>query len=147
MVEVEEFSEHPISLIKFYDRDDRNMYSRFNRLTGKGNFQPILRTCINIMLEIKDRNPYMSFGFAGAPTPSEKSDNIKANTKRFRIYRSVMLLFFRHLHWQHLYVGDHSLYFLLNRDYCDTKPHIQTEMLKCIQHRYPDEAIWGGLSL
>jgi len=145
LVEVEEFDEHPIALIKFYDKADQYTIDRFNKLTGKGNFQPILRTCINIMLYIKSRNPYISFGFAGAQTPQEKEKGIKENTKRFRIYQSVMLLTFRHLYWQHIFVPDHSLYFILNRDYCDTKPHIQTDILYCIQKTYPEEAIWGDL--
>lgn len=72
MVEVHQFVKHPICVIKFYDRDDRNSENRFTKLTNKGNFKPIFRTCINIMLELRTQNPFLSFAFIGAPTPEEK---------------------------------------------------------------------------
>lgn len=145
MVEVHQFVKHPICVIKFYDRDDRNSENRFTKLTNKGNFKPIFRTCINIMLELRTQNPFLSFAFIGAPTPHEKGEGNTAKTQRYRIYEYGMNQFFSNLHFKHAYLEEHSLYILFNRDYCDHKADIETDMLKCIQEVYPEEPLWGDL--
>lgn len=142
MVEAHEFTTHPICIVKFYDKDDRNSPNRFTTLTRKGNFSRIFRTCINIMLELKHNNPYMSFAFIGAPTPDEKSQGKVAKTQRYRIYEYGMAQWFSILHFRHAYIDEHSLYMIFNRDYCDDKEGIESEMLKSIQEVYPDEPFW-----
>lgn len=142
LVEVEYFKAHPIALVKFYDKRDRSSANRFNVLTNRGNFQPILRTCLNIMLQLYHQNPYVSFGFTGAQTPKEQGKGQKGNTIRFRLYRYAIQQLFSNTTFLHLTVESLSLYFLINRDYCENEPHRQGEMLNLIKKIYPSEALW-----
>jgi hypothetical protein len=142
LVEVEYFKDHPIALVKFYDKRDRNSANRFNVLTNRGNFQPILRTCINIMLHLYHQNPYLSFGFTGAQPPEEQKEGQKENTIRFRLYRYAIQQLFSNTSFLHLTVESLSHYFLINRDYCENNPSGQSEMLNLIKKIYPYEALW-----
>lgn len=143
LVEVEYFIEHPIALIKFYDKVHRNSENRFNLLTQKGKFQPILRTCLNIMIDLYRENPYISFGFAGAQTPIERKEGKKVGTIRFRLYTYAIQQLFSNTAFLHLSVESCSHYFLINRDYCENKPLHQGEIMALIRKAYPDETLWN----
>jgi hypothetical protein len=142
LVEVEYFAKHPIAIIKFYDKVHRHSENRFNLLTEKGKFQPILRTCLNIMIDLFYQNPYLSFGFAGAQTPIERKEDKKENTIRFRLYTYAIQQLFSNTAFLHLSVESCSHYFLINRDYCDNNPMHQGEILATIRKTYPGEALW-----
>ena len=142
LVEVEYHKGHPIAIIKFYEKRFKNSPERFNVLTGGGKFLPILRTCINIMLHLYQSNPYLSFGFCGAPTPKEVRDKETANSQRFRIYKYAMACLFSNLEFQHLAVDSFNLYFLMNRNYCSTEPQRETQLLQQIKNVYPGEDFW-----
>ncbi len=143
LVEVEYFIQHPVALVKFYDKTHRNSANRFNILTQKGKFQPILRTCLNIMLDLLKQNPYISFGFAGAETPKERKLGLKAVTIRYRLYTYAIQQLFSNTTFIHFSVESCSHYFLINRDYCESNPAHQSEIMLTIKKTYPTETLWG----
>ena len=145
LVQIEEFTEHPFCFIKFYDRDHRESSDAFNRLTKKGNAPVVLGTCLHIMADFYKKNPYMSFGFTGSPTMEEMEMDSGTETKRSRVYRRIMEAVFSPKTFSHIVMEDHSVYLMLNRDYCDHNPGVQTEMLQCIKNAYPDEPCWRDL--
>ena len=111
VVRVEEYA-YSVFIIKFYPKDFQDSPDKFKILTGKGKPQPILRTCINILIEhFLKIEPKASFGFLA----SELTDENTANTKRYRVYKNLMEFFFSPLNFTHYRYPDYSIYLLLNK--------------------------------
>jgi len=58
------------------------------------------------------KKPYASFGFLGSNLPGEE----KANTKRFKLYSSVISQLISPIGFEHRISLKHSAYLLINRD-------------------------------
>lgn len=111
MVIVEEY-DFDFYAIKFHLKKDRNNKKKYEELTGYNDATRVIRTCVDIMIDLYKKNPYCSFGFKGSNSENESV----FNTKRFRIYRQVMEYFFSLEKFFHFYDISSSSYMLINKD-------------------------------
>ena len=88
----------------FFPASHSKSGSKFKVLTNLADAPRTLRTCIEIMLFIRKRQPFSSFAYVAEP-------------KRFRVYNAVMAYFFSDLDYTHeAYVeGNDGLYLMRNR--------------------------------
>lgn len=112
MVRVQEFSYY-FCAVKFHlARDQFKGKEKYKILTRFNDAPRVIRTCVNIMIEMYKQNPYRSFGFIGENSEKEN----KTNTKRFRIYKRVMENFFSPEKFFHFSDVNSSCYLLINKD-------------------------------
>jgi hypothetical protein len=135
------FDEHPLVVIKFFDKNHRLSSNRFSLMSSSNEASAIIRTVIEIMLDFHRKNPYISFAFMGAPD----SDGNLNNNKRFRIYKGIMSRLFSNVSFEHLQLEVKSLYILLNRDYCNNKQECSQGIFDLLAMSYPDE--WDTQSI
>ena len=109
-----EAEEYPFDFyaVKFYLKANALSDKRYNIMTNLHNAPRVIRTCLNIMLDIHRENSNASFGFIGARNTAEKST---ANTKRFRVYRLIMGSLFSPHTFSHILNEEKSFYLLVNR--------------------------------
>lgn len=72
--------DHNVYALKFHLKSMRNCENKYSVLTNTYEPRRIVMTCINIMLEIYQKDDHASFGFIGSNLEKEGTDN----TKRFR---------------------------------------------------------------
>lgn len=140
--EAHELSDAPAFAVKFFDKRHRQSPNRFNLLLKYDEKTPfvvadapsIIRTGIQVMLNLLAKNPYLSFGFMGAALPGED----QANTKRFRIYQQIMYRHFSNNDFEHLMKAEKSLYLLINRDYA-TDSQKMADVLAAFKKSFPDD--------
>ncbi len=132
LVEVDEFEDFNLFFIKFYLKNHRLSKKRFSLHSGLNEAPHCIATCLKIMLEFYEKNPYRSFGFIGAASESEA----KNNTKRFQLYSRVMAARFSDIHFQHYQHKPSSVYLLLNRDYLENHPNLQQEITEYFTKNY-----------
>jgi hypothetical protein len=85
IVEVEEY-EHTMFILKFHLKCDSQSDNKYSKMTKYKDVNKVLRTCIDIMIEMYRENPYSSFGFMGANMVDEEIPN----NKRYRVYKGIM---------------------------------------------------------
>lgn len=113
LVQLEEY-DHELFALKFYlEFSGETEEHRYGQLTHLYEAAPVLRTCLNIMLQVYRERPLASFMFTGSPLPGELD---KKQTKRYRLYRRIMANFFSPVNFLHLVNEDQSLYLLLNKE-------------------------------
>lgn len=142
IVEVEKF-EHEIFLLKYYPKKYSKDKNRFNVLTNEeklGAFK-IFDTCVQIGLEILEKNPEASFGFIGSATLEEKEKNNFFNTKRFRIYSHIATAYFNPEHFDHTLVKEQSLYLIANRRKVVAKASFIKDVISMFHNAYNLETI------
>ena len=140
LFQAECFDNHPIAVVKFYDKAHRESKNRFTLLTETGGFSAVVWTCLHIMfVDMVHENPYMSFAFMGAPKPTETDLD---QTHRYRLYSEVMKRRFSPVDYEHLVMDSCSCYFMFCRNYCEHNPAAIDEMLDTLKKVYPDEAGW-----
>lgn len=98
VVNVEEYLPYHIFVVKFYQKSLKRLDNKYNQMTNTYDATRKIATCIDIMLEFLEANPYSSFGFVGANNLGEG----KNTTKRFRVYRKVMTNFFSPISFEHI---------------------------------------------
>jgi hypothetical protein len=113
IVIVEEYR-FDIFIVKFYPATKKNDDNRFQVVLNDYEFAPIIRTCINIMLEFLKKNPLASFGYIGANSIIDGFEEAKSLTQRFRIYDYVMGIFLNTENFLRLYSEKNSGALLLN---------------------------------
>jgi hypothetical protein len=111
IVLVENYQEH-IYAIKFYLKSHAGSEDKYKLLTGFKQAPRIIRTCLEIMLTIVKENRKASFCILGTNLDNES----KKETKRFRVYKRIMQNFFSPIHFEHRYLSEKSLYFLINKE-------------------------------
>ncbi|BBD45342.1 Hypothetical protein PEIBARAKI_5335 [Petrimonas sp. IBARAKI] len=111
--------------VKFHLRDHKKNPNKYNIQTNYNEARPVIFTCINIMTEIDAYDNCASFGFIGSNTTlSRKVDNNKqeyfqsenepkCKTKRYCVYKRIMLTFFKETTFEHIYNEDTSSYMLV----------------------------------
>lgn len=109
IVHVEEY-EDEVFVVKFYMKRHKRSPDKYRLLSHMRDMQGIVRTCIEIMLEVYRKRPFASFGFLGMPN----SDEARGNTQRYRIYKYVMQNFFPPTVFRHYPLDTHSAYLMLN---------------------------------
>ena len=124
IVEVDEFDEFLLFIVKFYLKSHRLSERKFQLLTEFNEASGLITTCVNIMMSFYEANPYRSFGFIGMNSENET----EKETKRFRIYSEVMKRIFQPVKFTHHIHKPKSAYLLLNRDYAETHLDLFTDI-------------------
>lgn len=137
LVEVEEYI-GKVYMVKFFLKNHRNSPDRFHLMTDFGSAQKVIFTVIHIMLEIfqANRTAHPSFAFMGSNTiyGDGRPDEDKANTKRFRSYKSIMSIFFGVETFEYIKDENASILIMKNRA---AKIDIQmSNILKYIYQNY-----------
>ncbi|RKD17284.1 hypothetical protein BCY91_03920 [Pelobium manganitolerans] len=91
LVEVEHY-QHNIYILKFYLKKHKKHPNKYNMMSGEFQCARVIATCLKILLKIYFDNPLASFGFIGANTiqPDRQIYELKSNTKRFRVYQTML---------------------------------------------------------
>jgi hypothetical protein len=132
-----ELYEHNMYVIKFYPKHLSESKNKFSIVLNEEYAPKIIRTCINIMIDISLQNPLSNFGFLGSNTISENFNESKYMTQRYRIYRQLMLNFFSENSYYHIENQTNSAYLLLNRANKNYKEQL-IEIQKMFISYYPD---------
>ena len=110
LVYVEEY-DYQVFIVKFHLKSHSDSDNKYNLLTSSGYPSRVIATCVKIMLDHHSENHFSSYGFIGSNLIGEP----KSNTKRFRIYKSVMLALFSPQSFDHKFNENGSAYLLLNK--------------------------------
>jgi hypothetical protein len=124
IIEVDEFEDYLLFVVKFYLKAHRYSDKKFNLHTKYQEAPSCISTCINLMVDLYKENPFRSFAFIGASSEGEKSEN----TKRFRLYKRVMEAIFSPITFKHFQHPKSSAYLLLNKIYADNNPTIRDDI-------------------
>jgi hypothetical protein len=78
---------------KYYLRKHKLNKNRYKLLTQEYKAPRVISTCMSIFKSIFDVNPKASFGFMGANTydPEKQTEELKSNTKRYKVYRYAFI--------------------------------------------------------
>lgn len=116
--------EGSVYIIKYYPQlleNHKNDYKYgvvLNKFSTK-EVSKIIRTNIEIGVEILSRDEHASFGFVGVPKIKAKNtmgkNEPRYNTTRFRIYKRVFLNFFNEEKFLHSENLDNSAYIIINK--------------------------------
>jgi hypothetical protein len=99
--------------IKFHLKNHSQSEDKFKLRTNLFEVQPLIRTCLNLLLDVFRNEPYASFIIIGE---SDKEET-RLNTIRFRVYRRVLESFFSPVEFEHRVWEGLSAYVMLNRNY------------------------------
>ena len=110
LVRVERYP-HDVYIVKFYPTNLSNSKDRYSILTNDKEPRRIVNTCINILMDIFSDNPASSFGFIGSNSINEG----KENTKRYRVYKTIINTKFGNETFEHYYNVKNSAYMLLRK--------------------------------
>lgn len=130
--------------VKYHLKEHKNNPNKYNIQTNLYEARQILFTCIRIMLDVNDKDICSSFGFIGSNTilsmgaegDFEKTDEPKSNTKRFRVYRRLMMTFFDERTFEHFDNEEYSAYMLVRQSELATNPNLITEISKYFSDQY-----------
>jgi hypothetical protein len=133
LVDVEKYG-YDVYIIKFYKKIHEKHKNKFNILTGEKRASRIIRTCIDIILEIKTKNNLASFGFMGAELP----DEAKENTKRYRVYSKVSMNIFGSDFFHHVKSDKYSVYLFVNKNKTQDIEGFVKSIESMFSNIYPD---------
>jgi len=117
LVRVEKYR-HKVYVIKFYLKNNRHSREKYNLLTNTFEPRRIIYTCINILKEIFFDDPESSFAFIATNSPDEEV----SNTKRYRVYKTIVNTQFGIDTFDHFYYQDKSAYLLLRKSELKKNP-------------------------
>lgn len=124
IVYVDQYSEIQVCAVKFFLKSHRHSPKKYQLKTGLHEMPGLISTCVNIMLDMYAKNKSLSFGFIGANDENESVEN----TKRFRLYRAIMIRIFTPAKFKHLAYTEKSAYLMLNRENEQSKPSLQSDV-------------------
>ena len=130
--------EHNIYAIKFHLKSDKNNKLKYNRLTNLGEFRPIINTCVNIVLDVYKKEASASFGFIGSNTMTDKFSEIKSDTKRYHIYKRLMVTYFSDERFKHIADKQKSSYMLLRKSEIEKNPTLESDIIKLFAFLYSE---------
>ncbi len=136
IVIVEEY-DFNVFVPKFFPSAFRNSQFKYNIILNDFEASRIVRTCINITLQILKEHDDASFAFMGSYTVSGTKKESKILTQRFRIYRLLMYNFFSKENWVHLDDEVTSTYLLVPVSKTDIEGFVQ-KVIRMFTHVYPD---------
>ena len=128
IVQVDEY-EHKLFCLKFLIKGTEDNNTKFSTITNNDDFIGIISTCIEILMNefwTKELHNNPSFFFIGANSKNED----KSITKRFRVYRQIIINKISATNFFHYESKKESVYLLLNRNMCTNSPHIRDEIIK-----------------
>ncbi len=119
-ISIVEKYENDIFIIKYYADNHSQSAKKYSHVFNNEKPAPIIRTCIDIMLDIYKDCANASFGFMGSPSHNKKRKKKKisegfVNTQRFRIYQGAMTNFFGTGTFTHSRNVQHSSYLMINK--------------------------------
>ena len=146
IVTVREHIDQAVFVLKFFDKNHRLSDNKFSLMTAEGEAAAVINTNVKILHYFYQKNPYASFAFMGAPTLEEIKENelmnrhAAYNTKRFKLYRRIMSLFFNPTRFLHIQNINCSVYLIANRDklYPETESALK-KLIQALKVSYPDE--------
>lgn len=97
--------------VKFYAHKHRYSKERYSLTTNNGDAIKILKTMVCIMLYALQQYPNHSFCFIGNASKGEDS----LETKRFKVYRQIMLRYFSSNSFLHSSDASISFYSMVNK--------------------------------
>jgi len=103
---VELYPQH-VYAIKFFLKKHSNSPNKYRLMANTYEPRKIINTCINIMLSLHENDPLASFGFIGA---NGMNENGTYNTKRFRVYTTLIATYFTENLFVHKENKDKSIY-------------------------------------
>lgn len=109
IIRVEQYAES-FYAIKFYLKQHKNSKNKYRLSTNQNKATRVIKTCVNVMLYMYNKDHFASFGFIGAAS----SDEGVACTQRFRIYRKLFENLFSPPFFQHIALPLQSLYLIAN---------------------------------
>jgi hypothetical protein len=118
-IQLDEYN-HKIYFVKFYKGQHKTHPNKFRYILNTHDAYKIIRTSINVLLEILEKSPDSSFGFMGAASVNKvkkggnKIEETLFNTQRFRIYEYITKNYFGHLSFTHSFEKNYSCYILIN---------------------------------
>ncbi len=92
VVQLHEY-EYKVFVIKFYEAAHKNRRNKFNMLFNDHDCTKILRTVIEVALDILKSQELASFAFVGVPKEGKEGKD-KENNQRLRIYKQLAENFF-----------------------------------------------------
>ncbi len=151
IVEVEQHKSN-FYAIKFYAKNNRLSDNKYKISLNEYSAQPIIRTCINIMIHFYNVNPNASFGFIAERGINENEDAkyvktklgtifcrkrpVRQTTKRFEVYRFVVEQFFSPVVFDHYVLEGKNVYLLINKNTKETDLFNRIE--KMLEEMYSD---------
>lgn len=133
---VEEY-ELQVFIVKFFPASHKLSDKKYNFIFNDFDAPRVIRTCINIMLNILADKPLASFGFKGANTISNGESEGETNTQRFSIYTKLMLNFFAKTAFSHLEESLISAYLMVNKKNKNFE-ELTPKIVAMFQKVYPD---------
>lgn len=125
IVPIEEYKHH-LFVVSFYPKKFKNSPHRYSKLTGIGSPSKVINTCLMIIGDIFQKESNASFAFCGEPIPTEIG--LQTPTKRFRIYKKIIQLFFSDTQFVHYEYPMGNFYLLLNRKSIPFFKEIESEL-------------------
>lgn len=116
IVEIEFISSLLIG-VKFYWKGTAESKNRYSLLTNDFEPRTIILSCIRIVLDYIEKNPFMSFGFVAAEDSHARETSILSSNydnKRFRFYQRMMISLFSPDSFYHYVDRKNHIYILLN---------------------------------
>lgn len=133
VIEVEQLN-YSFYAIKFYAHKHRFSPNRYRLSTNLGSVRSIIMTCINAMLYFYNINPHASFGFV-AETGLDEDVSIKKTTKRFRVYRQLIVNVFSSVTFKHFTKEEKNIYLLINSN--NHEDNLIQKITKTLSLLYP----------
>ena len=113
IVQLHEY-EYKVFVIKFYEAAHKNRRNKFNMLLNDHDCTKILRTVIEIALDILKTQEFASFAFVGVPKEG-KEEKDKENNQRLRIYKQLAENFFGTDTFKHGHEYRVNCYLMVNK--------------------------------
>lgn len=120
--------------LKFHLYQDLKNKKRYSVITKEGRPQPILRTCLDILIEHHKANPFASYIIFGIAGENEQ----QLATRRYKLYKRILENLISPVEFEHRCAESYSAYLLLNRNYSDKQ-----ELLRSIDERLPGINLGG----
>jgi len=136
MAVVEEYN-FQVFIVKFFPVSHKLSEKKYHVIFNDYDAPRVIRTCINIMLDILEITPLASFGFIGANTMSDNENEEEENTQRFRIYSKLMVNFFAETAFLHLKEPSISAYLMVNKQNTEYET-LTPKIVEMFQEVYPD---------
>ena len=113
-----------VYIVNFYLSSMKDSSKRYSHLTNTFEPRKVVNTCINVMLDIYEHDPYASFGFIGAGM----DDDDVNDTKRFRFYSTMIATYFSDRLFHHKENKANSSYLLINRRHMAADPQLESKV-------------------
>ncbi|HBX44580.1 MAG TPA: hypothetical protein DEG28_01635 [Porphyromonadaceae bacterium] len=129
-------------------KDHKKNPHKYNIQTNYHEARPVIYTCIKIMLDINAKDNCSSFGFIGSNTifsiefddshqeHFKPVDEPKCKTKRYRVYKRIMLTFFKGTTFEHIYNEETSAYMMVRRTELEKNSNLINEIAAYFSDNY-----------